>query len=405
MNILMYTNYPPKQLNIQGFVNEGWVSGLQDELSKYVIVHIAFPSNNKVFKRISDTIYAFGYSNAEDIYEYPKIKDIDIIHIMGTEFKHSYTNYIKLCEIGMKNRIVVSIQGLVSFCAQHYLYGVPKRYCVGGTLIEIYSHLNSLNKQKKRFEERGVAEQKLLAQCKNIIGRTDWDRRCVEEINPNVNYYHNGENLRSVFYSGDKWTYDKCEKHSIFVSQATYALKGLHHVLKILPQIVKRFPDTIVYIGGDNPIASNIWKRNSYAKYLNTLIHDGCLEKHIIFCGSMTAEQMCARYVKSHVFLSPSNIENSSNSIGEALILGVPVVASNVGGTDSIVNDGINGLLYPLTEPYIMAAEIIEIFSNNVLANYLSGNAVIQGSKLHDREKNVQELISIYEEIIEANGN
>ena len=81
-------------------------------------------------------------------------------------------------------------------------------------------------------------------------------------------------------------------------------------------------------------------------------------------------------------------------------MLGVPVVASNVGGTDSIVNDGVDGLLYPLTEPYIMAEEIMEIFSDFSFARNLSKNAIIQGDKLHNREKNISELLLIYKEIM-----
>ena len=403
MNVLMLTNYPPSDLINGGFVNESWVSSMQKQLQKFVVLHIAFPSTNGIQEgQLSSNTFYFGYTKSSDLRDYRHISIIDVVHIMGTEFSHAYSNYQVCCELGLENRTVVSIQGLVSFCAQHYLYGVPAKYCRGFSVVEAYSGFDSLQKKKKAYYARGISERKLLESCRNVMGRTDWDRRCIHSINSSAQYFHGGEILRDVFYTERKWSIENCERHSIFISQATYSLKGFHHILGVLPTIVERYPDVKVYVGGANPISSKKWKMSSYARFLMKLIENGKLEKHIIFCGAMTAEKMHERYLKSHVFLSPSNIENSSNSIGEALILGVPVVASNVGGTDCIVNDGVDGLLYPLTEPYIMAEEIIEIFSDDDMAAKLSKKAMLQGDKLHNPERNVQEILSIYKEVIES---
>ena len=56
------------------------------------------------------------------------------------------------------------------------------------------------------------------------------------------------------------------------------------------------------------------------------------LEDKVSFLGPLNAEQMKAEYLRSNVFLCPSSIENSPNSLGEAQMLGVPCVASYVGG-------------------------------------------------------------------------
>ena len=53
-------------------------------------------------------------------------------------------------------------------------------------------------------------------------------------------------------------------------------------------------------------------------------------------------------FANSHIFHS-SYIENSPNSVGEAQMVGVPVVASRVGGTDSMVEHGKTGFMYPHT--------------------------------------------------------
>lgn len=415
MNILMFTNYAPMSVQIRHgnvLVNEGWVYGLQQNLLgiKDIKLHVMYPQNidkEPVFESVSDNFVTYGYyHNSNDysdeeniklqIKNYRYISDIDVIHIMGTEFFHSLAAFRAMNELGLNGRTVTSIQGLVSFCAKHYDYGVPKKYCCGLSIQEIYNGFSSIKKRKKVFEMRGVFETRLLSECKNVIGRTDWDKRCTKLINPDIQYYHNGEILRPSFYSGDCWNIADCEKYSIFVSQATYSLKGLHHVLSILPDIVKKYPETKLYVGGKSPINKSWWKCNSYANYLMSLIKRGKLEKNVVFCGVLTEEQMKERYLKSHVFLSPSNIENSSNSIGEAMILGVPIVASNVGGTDSVLENGKSGFLYPLTESYIMVQEILEIFGSNDLANYVSKNAVQYSSHLYDSNENIRTLLEIY---------
>ena len=410
MKILMCVNYAPAFLNAAN-VNEGWVSGILNSLmqNEGISIILAYPvSSGNRLNMLNDKLTCLEYlydvkrNNSEAaklISETICSENVDVIHIMGTEFPHSLFIFEICKELGLESRVVVSIQGLVSLYEKYYHTGVPSRYCCGMTLSEWYHGFNSLNKQQKRFKERGQYEIKLLSEVQNVIGRTSWDKEAAQSYNPAVRYFHNGENLRDAFYGGQKWDISKCDKHSIFVSQAYYSLKGLHHLLGVLPKIVTEYPDLRVYVGGFNPISDTPIKRDSYGRYLASLIRKGSLEGKIVFCGKMEEKKMLDRYLKCHVFVSPSNIENSSNSIGEALILGVPLVASDSGGTGSIVNDGIDGLLYPLTKPELMADHILRVFNDDSLALELSRNAVIRGRMIHDRDKNTSDLLNIYREI------
>lgn len=418
MNVLMFTNYAPVQVQkMRGsvMVNEGWVYGLQRSLlqAEEITLHVMYPqsiSREPILDEIGDRFIAYGYAHEARAFDdeaqiraqigrYPHLEKIDVAHIMGTEFSHSLAAYHALCDAGLGERTVVSVQGLVSFCAEHYDYGVPRKYCRGFSLQEIYNGFSSVKKRAAEFRRRGRFERQLLRECKNVIGRTNWDRRCTKSLNPDVRYYHNGENLRPSFYGEDRWSPRTCEAYSVFLSQATYPLKGLHHVLEVFPEIVKKYPEAKLYVAGKSPIHPRPWKRGSYARYLAALIKKGNLEEHIIFCGTLSEEEMRQRYLRSHVFLSASNIENSSNSIGEAMILGVPTVASNVGGTDSVVENGKSGLLYPLTEPYIMVREILDIFGDDAYALALSENAREHAGRLYDTEKNIRALIEIYQTV------
>lgn len=80
--------------------------------------------------------------------------------------------------------------------------------------------------------------------------------------------------------------------------------------------------------------------------------------------------------------------------------MGIPVVASRVGGTDSMVEHGKTGFLYPVTDPY-MAAYYIKRLIDNQEENIAMGKAARKVALVrHDKTKIVQELLTTYRQII-----
>ena len=91
----------------------------------------------------------------------------------------------------------------------------------------------------------------------------------------------------------------------------------------------------------------DVLKLPAYGKYLKKLIRENQLEEKINMLGRIDAEEMKKQYLSCQVFVCPSVLENSPNSVGEAMLLGVPCVAANVGGIHNILTDGGDGFLYP----------------------------------------------------------
>jgi glycosyltransferase involved in cell wall biosynthesis len=120
----------------------------------------------------------------------------------------------------------------------------------------------------------------------------------------------------------------------------------------------------------------------------------------LIFLGILNENQMAEQYASSHVFLCPSAIENSSNSVGEAQLVGTPCVASYVGGTMDMIDDGQTGLLYRFEEVSLLAKQICRIFENDDLAISLSKKAQEVASVRHDKIINASQLNSIYKQIM-----
>ncbi len=119
--------------------------------------------------------------------------------------------------------------------------------------------------------------------------------------------------------------------------------------------------------------------------------------------GNLTEEEMCRQYLKAHVFVCPSAIENSPNSVGEAMLLGMPVVASYVGGTGDLLSDKIDGFLYPFDEPYMLAGYVDRIFSDDSEAAALGQTARLHAQKTHHVRDNYKMLMNIYRDIDSRN--
>ena len=109
---------------------------------------------------------------------------------------------------------------------------------------------------------------------------------------------------------------------------------------------------------------------------------------------------MIDQYQQAHVFVCPSAIENSPNSIGEAQLLGTPVVSSYVGGTMDMVKDNETGFLYRFEETSLLAQRVCELFANRDLCNRLSEQARIAAKQRHCKEVNAATLLGIYNKIV-----
>jgi glycosyltransferase involved in cell wall biosynthesis len=124
----------------------------------------------------------------------------------------------------------------------------------------------------------------------------------------------------------------------------------------------------------------------------------------IKFLGSLTSDNLVKQLCNSNFYVHPSYIENSPNSVCEAMILGMPVVSTNVGGITSLITDKEEGLLVQEGEPYSMAGAIIELVNDYDFARLLGKNARKRSLMRHNPGVIGEHLIEIYKTILSLNG-
>lgn len=388
----------------------GWMLGAADALLKMghgISLSVASVSplvkQLTVFqgKQITYYVLPYGRGNLTPNKEYEPIwKEVyrrfqpNIVHIHGTEYSHGLA-FLEACP---QVKSVISIQGLRSVCSDYYHHGLTKFQIIRNLTIRDFLY-GSIFEEKCNFKKSGEnVEKPMLRKVKHIIGRTSWDQAHAWAINPKAKYHFNNETLRPEFYDGSKWDYDKCCKYTIFLSQAGYPLKGLHQVLRAMPLILHYYPSAKVKVAGAD-ITRNLTLRDklsisSYGKIIRSMIKQLHLETHIEFLGFLNVEQMKQAYLACNVFVSPSSIENSSNSLGEAQLLGVPHVASFVGGiSDMMVGNEEN--LYRFEDITMLSAKICKIFADKDKQKDMSLVAL----KRHDRMNNAERLLEIYDQV------
>lgn len=428
MNVLWVCNIMlpavARKLELPYSNREGWLSAmldrfLQEQHRNKITLGIAFPVsmetgniNKELLLGEESSCHCYGFVedlNTPEIYDNAieeRMKEIiedfkpDIIHLFGTEFPHTLA-----CVRAYRrpSRTLISIQGLVSECADAYMADLPAKVQRQVTLRDFIKK-DSIKQQQKKFRKRGVYEKEAIHLSGYIAGRTDFDRETTAKINPEARYYLLNETLRSCFYH-DSWKRSECIPYSIFLSQGDYPLKGFHYLLKAMPIVLERYPEAQIFVAGNNIIQSATWKdrikRSAYGRYLKKLIRENHLKEKVTMLGNLDAEGMKEQFLRSHLFVCPSALENSPNSVGEAMLLGVPCVAADVGGIHNILIDGGDGLLYPKGSVEGLAEKILETFDKELITERYSHNARRHARETHDADQNYYKLIRIYREMSE----
>jgi glycosyltransferase involved in cell wall biosynthesis len=135
-------------------------------------------------------------------------------------------------------------------------------------------------------------------------------------------------------------------------------------VIDAFAALQTRFPDATLGIAGEGP------ERAQLEAYAKSRASGG-----ITFLGTQEHGQLLRIIRNADVFVLNSEYEGLSHVLIEALLLGMPIVASKAGGNGEVIKDEENGLLVPVGDMDALTAAIARILSDKAFAGRLGEGA------------------------------
>jgi glycosyltransferase involved in cell wall biosynthesis len=182
------------------------------------------------------------------------------------------------------------------------------------------------------------------------FGRTEWDYQISRLLAPSSKYYKCDEMLRSVFYS-KKWDLRNLGKVIISTTTNGEIYKGFDTILRTadcLKQSGLQFEWNIYGVA----------ESFSLKKMIELGVGMKFSECSVFFRGSKDAQELAEHLMNTTFYVHASHIDNSPNALCEAMLLGVPCIATYVGGVPSLIDDKVNGYLVSDNEPLQLASMI-----------------------------------------------
>lgn len=414
MKVLWFSNTPANGVSDKSKGTGSWLVPLNVAIQEFVDLHITYPYPYKkmAYKNEKTSYYPLYTGNIlisklKELYlnevhdetfleQYLTIVNHvqpDIIHIHGTEYPFA-------CLIPYVNvPVIVSIQGNITVYYNKYKSGLGDKYIHTQKWTTNLKNLflsSNFYKNYKQREYKSKVELKQLRNARYIIGRTDWDRRITSVMSPDSKYYIGDEMLRDSFHNNEWKQRTQTNTIKVFTINGDSYFKGfetLCHGLSILTQYGFDVEWTVAGVNNHSliyKIARKYLGKNFPTKGLTLL-------------GSVTEDMLVKHMLSSDIYVMPSHIENSPNNLCEAMLLGMPCIATVAGGTASLLMDKKEGILIQDGDAWVLAGSILELHNNPMQAAEMGRCARQRALIRHDKTRIVNQLLETYKTIISEN--
>ena len=229
-------------------------------------------------------------------------------------------------------------------------------------------------------------EQDCVRRAKYFTFRTSFDTGFVQSMNPDARIFTIHEAMNPVYFQNE-WQVSDAD--TLLYVGSFVRHKGLDVLLEALALVLQQRPKVMLRVvgGGD---------QNSFRELCTRLQIAG----HVQFLDFQSADQIARHHRESQMFVLPSRNDNSPNTLAEAMVSGMPVIATAVGGIPSMVKDGQTGLLVPWGDPQALAEKIEWLFAHPEERKRLGQNACRIARIRHAPEKIAADTVAAYKEIL-----
>ncbi len=209
-----------------------------------------------------------------------------------------------------------------------------------------------------------------------------------------INVIPNGVNLN--MYDGIKKDYDFRRKYAmdnekiiLFMGRLVYE-KGIQTLISAMPKILNHYHDAKLLIAGKGGMIDELRNQVNYLGLGNKVYFTGYL-------GSKDVQKM---YKCADVSVFPSTYEPFGIVALEAMLSGTPVVVSDVGGLNEIIDHGINGMKSYAGNANSFADSILTLLFDQKLCDTVTKNAISKVKSEYNWTKITNDTHFAYEKAI-----
>lgn len=410
MKILWFCNTPSLYKNIKhGYNGGGWMSSLESAMAGLPGIELGicfllarndefkvkegnttyYPVSlyNSKLRRIKRALYPSSFDELE-VERYLEVIDDfkpDLIHIFGSE------QAFGLVQGRTSVPCVIHIQGILS----PYLNAM---FAPGVNALDYFRYMGvkagiTRLKDLSMFAYNARREEVIMKSCRNFMGRTEWDKTIARYYSPQARYFYCSEMLRPIFHTARPWNRPANEVLQLLTTISATDYKGFDLILKTA-QLLKHVEglkfEWKVFGIKDFPF----WEKK---------LKLAPREIGLQLMGVGSPDVLVDHLQRADMFIHPSYIDNSPNSVCEAQYLGLPVISTNVGGISSLITDLETGMLVPANDPFALIGKIRQIADDPELAIRIGANARTVAIPRHDPQSIINQNLTAYQSILEGN--
>lgn len=386
-----------------------WVSSLANALckahSEITLINYSFSVNKETGKKSNNYNLEQRFvrrsicnNNSEiaDLLSSFETENPDLFHVWGTE-----SPWLGIINKKVSVPVILDMQGVVDSVYENFyggLGGMDLIRCLG--IKELLRPKSYLPMTRRIYKPIADKEKAVIQWLSYVSVQSDWVAAYIRSINTNCKIYKTGIVLREEFYRSSKWSTNDGTPTIFTTATMVSPLKGLHLLLKALVIVKKYYPNIKLKIAG--AYQSGI-KIGGYGKLILHFIKKNNLTNNVVFLGELNATQLISEFQSASVFVNPSYIESYSLVVAEAMHIGVPCVATFVGGMAELGDNNVSIFYFPKDDYISCSSKILDLLNHKSLSKIISEES-IRVSDIRDNCENIiSNQIAIYQSVIGAN--
>ena len=199
---------------------------------------------------------------------------------------------------------------------------------------------------------------------------------------------------------GEGWNSDSCNKDSVLYVGRFDERKGGDLILRVFVQLATSFPKlTLTFVGDDVGIKDLSGETRFFEDFVRKNIPEP-YQPRIRFCGQIDRSSVMSLRLRHALTVVASQYEILPYSVLEAMALGSPLVATDVGGIPELIDDQRNGILVPSQDLNAMVAACKRLIDHPNLSARIGRQAWEDCVKLYAPDVIAKQTVAAYEEAV-----